>query len=96
MKRGNARGGKGPWFRVLREERTSRRLAMSLTPEATKLEELRGKLYSKAKTDGSARFGYVEVHRDLGVVEIRSLLRSNAPNEICPRAGCGKTARPVR
>ena len=45
---------------------------------------------------GTARFGYVEVHRVLGVVEIRSLLRSNAPNEICPRAGCGKSARPVR
>ena len=25
-----------------------------------------------------ARFGYVEVHRDLGVFEIRCLLRSNA------------------
>lgn len=28
---------------------------------------------------GTARFGYAEVHRDLGVVEIRRLLRSNAP-----------------
>jgi len=27
---------------------------------------------------GTARFGCVEVHRDLGVVELRSLLRSNA------------------
>ena len=27
---------------------------------------------------GTARFGYVEVHRDLGVVEVRSLLRSHA------------------
>jgi len=46
--------------------------------------------------NGTARFGYVEAHRSLGVVEIRSLLRSNAPNENCPRAGCGKSARPVR
>ncbi|MEI7706000.1 MAG: group II intron reverse transcriptase/maturase [Deltaproteobacteria bacterium] len=45
---------------------------------------------------GTARFGYVEVHRGLGVVEIRSLLRSNAPSEICPGAGCGQSARPVR
>ena len=56
MKRGNARGGKGPWFRVLREEWTSGRLAMSLAPEVTKLEELRGKLYSKAKTEPTFRF----------------------------------------
>jgi hypothetical protein len=54
-KRGNARGGTGPWFRVLRKERTSRRLAMSLTPEVTKLEELRGKLYSKAKAEPTFR-----------------------------------------
>lgn len=46
--------------------------------------------------NGTARFSYVEVHRSLGVVEIRSLLRSNASNENCPRAGCGKSARPVR
>ena len=45
---------------------------------------------------GTARFGYVEVHRDLGVIELRGLLRSKAKNEICPRAGCGKSARPVR
>ena len=45
---------------------------------------------------GTARFGYVEVHRDFGVVEIRSLLRRMPSSEICPRAGCGKSARPVR
>jgi RNA-directed DNA polymerase len=44
----------------------------------------------------TARFGYCEVHRDLGVVETRNLLRSQASGEICPRAGCGKSARPVR
>src|SRR3990172_4580534 len=45
---------------------------------------------------GTARFGYVEVHRDLGVVEVRSLLRRMPSSEISPRAGCGKSARPVR
>ena len=45
---------------------------------------------------GTERLGYVEVHPDLAVVEIRRLLRSNASNENCPRAGCGKSARPVR
>jgi hypothetical protein len=41
---------------VLREEWTSRRLAMSLRPEVNKLEELRGKLYSKAKIEPTFRF----------------------------------------
>ena len=33
---------------------------------------------------------------NLGVLERASLLRLHAPREICPRAGCGKSARPVR
>jgi RNA-directed DNA polymerase len=45
---------------------------------------------------GTARFGYAEVHGSFGVIELVSLLRSKAPNENCPRAGCGKSARPVR
>ena len=44
----------------------------------------------------TARFGYAEVHDDLGVVELRSLLSRMPSREICPRAGCGKSARPVR
>ena len=34
-KRGNARGGKGPWFRVLRKKRTSRRLACPSSPPSS-------------------------------------------------------------
>jgi len=36
---------------MLHKEPTSGRLAMSLTVQTTKLEELRGKLYAKAKTE---------------------------------------------
>ena len=53
---GNDRGGKEPWFRMLHKEPTSGRLAMSLTVQTTKLEELRGKLYAKAKTEPAFRF----------------------------------------
>lgn len=41
---------------MLHKERTSGRLAMSLTVQTTKLEELRGKLYAKAKTEPAFRF----------------------------------------
>lgn len=55
MKPVKAGGGTGPWFRVLHEEWTSGRLVMSLEAQ-TKLEELRGKLYVKAKTEPAFRF----------------------------------------
>ena len=45
---------------------------------------------------GTARFSYAELHRELGVVELQSLLRRMRSSEICPRAGCGRSARPVR
>lgn len=41
---------------MLHKEPTSGRLAMSLTVQTTKLEELRGKLYAKAKTEPAFRF----------------------------------------
>jgi len=41
---------------MLHKEWTSGRLAMSLTVQTTKLEELRGKLYAKAKTEPAFRF----------------------------------------
>ena len=64
---------------------------MSLTAQ-TKLEELRGKLYVKAKTEpafrflrrrhklptATGRFGYNEGHGALGVIEVRRLLKSHA------------------
>jgi len=61
---GNDRGGKEPWFRVLHKEWTSGRLVMNLTAQ-TKLEELRGKLYVKAKTEPAFRFYvvYDKIHR---------------------------------
>ena len=61
---GNDRGGTEPWFRVLHKERTSGKLAMNLTTQ-TKLEELRGKLYVKAKTEPAFRFYvlYDKIHR---------------------------------
>ena len=52
---GNDRGGREPWFRVLRKEWTSGRLVMNLTAQ-TKLEELQEKLYVKAKTEPAFRF----------------------------------------
>ena len=52
---GNDRGGKGPWFRVLHEERTQREIGVSLTAQ-TKLEEFRVKLYAKAKAEPTFRF----------------------------------------
>ena len=48
--------GRGPSSVALHEEWTSGRLAMSLVPLSNKLEELRGKLYSKAKTEPTFRF----------------------------------------
>lgn len=61
---GNDRGGTEPWFRVLRKEWTSGRLVMNLKAQ-TKLEELRGKLYVKAKTEPTFRFYvlYDKIHR---------------------------------
>jgi RNA-directed DNA polymerase len=45
---------------------------------------------------GTARFGYREVHEELGVVDLTRLLQLKVSRETCPGAGCGKSARPVR
>ena len=72
---GNDRGGKEPWFRMLHKEQTSGRLAMSLTVQTTKLEELRGKLYVKAKKEPAFRFYmlYDKIHRWDTLVEALKL-----------------------
>lgn len=74
---GNDRGGTEPWFRVLRKEWTSGRLAMSLATQ-TKLEELRGKLYVKAKTEPAFRFYvlYDKIHRWDTLAEALKLSKS--------------------
>jgi RNA-directed DNA polymerase len=75
---GNDRGGKEPWFRMFRKERTSGRLAMRLTVQKTKLEELRGKLYVKAKTEPAFRFYalYDKIHRWDTLVEALKLSKA--------------------
>jgi len=56
---------------MLHKEWTSGKLAMSLTVQKTKLEELRGKLYVKAKTEPA----FPRVRRGTGASDARRHVR---------------------
>ncbi len=49
---------------------------------------------------GTSRFGYLEIYGKVGVIYLHPTRLREAPRmpprEDCPRAGCGKSARPVR
>lgn len=53
-KLGNARGGKGPWFKTTREVRKDRRLGDLVTPES--VQKLQTALHAKAKAEPEFRF----------------------------------------
>lgn len=84
-KRGNSRGGKGPWFRVFpeewtregdwREPRTSNK-ARRVPREAVR--ESQGMRRRHKLPVGTGRFTYGELHREHGVLELLAYLRLHA------------------